>query len=85
MSETMSADDKKILIKQIDQVLDSIRPHLEVDGGNVEVMDVTDDMCVKIKWLGSCKLCAMSDMTMKAGIEQTIKANLPQIQNVVAE
>jgi Fe-S cluster biogenesis protein NfuA len=80
----MSIIEKETLINQINQALDGIRPHLAVDGGDVEVMDVTEDMDVIVKWLGNCQLCAMSDMTMKAGIEQTIKAQLPQINNVVA-
>lgn len=80
----MSITDKILLIEQIDKALDTIRPHLAVDGGNVEVMDVTDDMHVQVRWLGSCQGCAMSAMTMKAGVEQTIKAKLPQIQKVEA-
>jgi Fe-S cluster biogenesis protein NfuA len=76
--------EKIILLKNIDHALDDIRPHLAVDGGNVEVVDITDDMIVQIKWLGNCEGCSMSAMTMRAGIEQTIKSKIPDIQGVRA-
>lgn len=80
----MSAQEKQNLIQQIDQALGDIRPHLAADGGDVEVVDVTDDMDVKVKWLGNCENCFMSIMTMKAGIEQAIKSKIPGINHVVA-
>jgi len=80
----MSESEKALLIKEIDLTLNEIRPHLEVDGGNIEVVDVTEDMTVKVKWVGNCINCTMSAMTMRAGVEQTIKAKFPLIQNVVA-
>lgn len=64
--------------------MDSIRPHLAADGGNVELVDVTDDMTVKVKWLGNCESCFMSMMTMKAGVERAIKTNIPSIRKVDA-
>lgn len=80
----MSESEKELLIKNIDLTLNEIRPHLQVDGGNIEVVDITDDLTVKVKWVGNCINCTMSAMTMRAGVEQTIKAKYPQIQNVVA-
>jgi Fe-S cluster biogenesis protein NfuA len=68
----------------IESALDTIRPHLAADGGNVEVISVTDDGYVLIKWLGACKSCEMSQMTLKAGVEQTIIQKLPQIKGVRA-
>ena len=62
----------------------SSRPHLAVDGGNIELVEVTDDLTVKIRWLGNCAFCSMSEMTMKAGVEQAIKSRLPEIKNVIA-
>ncbi len=79
----MAPDAKKELIEKIDAALDSIRPHLAADGGNVEVVDVSDDMIVSIKWLGNCSSCFMSAMTMKAGIEETLKSKVPEVQGVV--
>ncbi len=80
----MSTSEKQKLMSKIDQALNEVRPHLAVDGGNVEVVDVTEDHIVKIKWLGTCEGCSMSAMTMRAGIEQAIRGQLPQIAGVEA-
>lgn len=72
------------MIQQVDEALNDVRPHLAVDGGDVEVVDVTDQHVVKIKWLGACRNCSMTEMTMKAGLEQAIKSKLPQIVSVEA-
>lgn len=81
---TMSDQDKVSLLHQIEIALDDIRPHLAVDGGNVSVVELTDEMTVKVRWLGACESCSMSAMTMKAGVEQAVKSRLPQILSVVA-
>ena len=80
----MSNKEKQGLIKRVDEALNSVRPHLAVDGGNVEVVDVTDDNVVKIKWLGTCENCSMTLMTMRAGIEQAIIGRIPEISGVEA-
>lgn len=80
----MSDTDKIALLKEIDAAVESVRPHLAVDGGNIEIVDVTEDLIVKVKWLGNCEMCNMSAMTMKAGVEQVIKDKLPQIKAVEA-
>lgn len=80
----MSEAEKSEFLKQVDKALDKIRPHLAVDGGDIEVVDVTDDMQVQVKWLGNCTNCSMSAMTMKAGVEQTLKSVLPEVTGVVA-
>lgn len=80
----MSTNTKEVLLKKIDAALDEVRPHLAEDGGNVELVDVTQDNIVKIKWMGNCVNCSMSFMTMKAGIEQTIKSRVPQVEGVEA-
>jgi Fe-S cluster biogenesis protein NfuA len=80
----MSNQEREELIRQVDEALDDVRPHLAVDGGDVEVVDVTDQNVVKIKWLGACRSCSMTHMTMKAGLEQAIKSRLPQIEGIVA-
>jgi Fe-S cluster biogenesis protein NfuA len=79
----MKTNSKKEWIEMIDQILDDVRPHLAVDGGDIEVVDVTEDGYVKIKWLGTCENCSMSAMTMKAGVEETIKSKFPQIKKVI--
>ena len=76
--------DQKALMERIELALDDVRPHLETDGGDVELVEVTDDMVAKVKWLGNCENCFMSIMTMKAGIEQAIKNRVPEIKAVEA-
>lgn len=80
----MSKEEKAELIIKVDKALDDVRPHLAVDGGNVEVVDITDELTVMIKWLGNCESCSMSAMTMRAGIEQTIMNKVPSIIGVAA-
>lgn len=80
----MTITEKSDLLERVDRALDDVRPHLAVDNGNVEVVDVTEDLTVKVKWLGACVGCSMSHMTMKAGLEQAIKSRLPQIKAVEA-
>ena len=75
---------KSDLFQRVEASLDSIRPHLEADGGNVEVVEITEDHTVQIKWMGNCVGCRMSFMTMKAGVEQAIKTAVPSIKEVVA-
>lgn len=80
----MSTIEKEALMKQVDSALDMVRPHLKEDGGDVELIDITDDLLVKVKWLGNCQSCSMSMMTMKAGLEMTIRSHIPQISGVMA-
>jgi len=76
--------DQKQLMERVESALDSVRPHLKVDGGNVEIVEITADKCVKIKWLGNCESCSMSAMTMRAGISEAIKMYAPEIVSVEA-
>ena len=72
------------LREQVEQALETIRPYLIADGGNVAVEEITSDNVVKLKLLGNCGSCKMSFMTMKAGIEQAILKAVPQITAVEA-
>jgi Fe-S cluster biogenesis protein NfuA len=72
------------LLEQVEAALDTIRPYLETDGGNVSIEEITADNVVILKLLGSCGSCPMSIMTLKAGIEQAIKKAVPQITAVQA-
>jgi Fe-S cluster biogenesis protein NfuA len=72
------------LIEQVEAALDTIRPYLEADGGNVSVEEITADKVVKLKLLGSCGSCPMSIMTLKAGIEQAILKAVPEITAIEA-
>lgn len=70
--------------ERVEQALDTIRPYLEKDGGNVKIEEITDGNVVKLKLLGTCASCAMSIMTFKAGLEQAIKKAVPEIVAVEA-
>jgi Fe-S cluster biogenesis protein NfuA len=72
------------LYKRVEDALDSIRPYLAADGGNVEVLEITQDQDLKIEMKGACKTCNMSQMTIKAGIEETIRHAVPEIKNIIA-
>lgn len=72
------------LRERVEFALDTIRPYLEADGGNVRIVDLTDDMVLKIEMMGSCGSCPMSTMTLKAGIEEAIRRAIPEIVRVEA-
>ena len=72
------------LLEGIEASLDKIRPFLETDGGNVKVLEITDDMVLRLELLGACSSCTMSAMTMKAGIEEAIIKDFPEISSVDA-
>lgn len=80
----MDAQEKEALFIKVDKALDTVRPHLAIDGGDVEVIDITDDMVVHVKWLGACVGCGMSQMTLKGGLEYAIKTIIPEVVAVVA-
>lgn len=84
MTNDNTMSDQTTLIPRIEQALDEIRPYLETDGGNVKVLGVDDNNVVLLELLGSCVHCPMSVMTMKAGIEETIKRQVPEVTDVRA-
>ncbi len=69
--------------EEVKKVLDLIRPALQADGGDVELVEVTDDGVVKVKLVGACGHCPMSTMTLKNGIEKTLKQKVPGVKEVV--
>lgn len=69
---------------RIERALDGIRPYLEADGGNVRILEITDDMVVKLELLGSCGSCPMSAMTLRAGVEDAIMRAVPEVSAVIA-
>lgn len=75
--------DQDFLLR-IEDALDQIRPYLEADGGNVKVLEVTDEMVLKLELLGACGTCPMSAMTLKAGVEQSVLKAVPEIKSVEA-
>ena len=64
--------------------LEEIRPALQADGGDVELVDVTEDGVVQVRLTGACHGCPMAQMTLQAGIEKTIKSYVPEIKSVEA-
>ena len=72
------------LLERVEAALNTIRPYLETDGGNVSIEEITPDNVVKLKLLGACGSCPMSIMTLKAGIEEAIKKAVPGITGVEA-
>lgn len=70
--------------ERVEQALDKIRPMLMADGGNVDLVEVTNDGVVKLKLTGTCGCCPMSQMTLKMGIEKIIKQEVPEIKEVIA-
>ena len=72
------------IISRIEEALAQIRPFLEADGGNVSLVELTENNIVKLELQGACRSCSMSMMTLKAGIEETIKRAVPEIISVEA-
>ena len=69
---------------KIEGALDSIRPYLEADGGNVRIVGLSEDMVLQIELTGNCGSCPMSTMTLKAGVEEAVKRVIPEIKRVEA-
>ena len=78
--ETVVNNDQ--LITKIELALDSMRPYLAADGGNVKILEVTDDKTVRLEFIGSCGTCPMSAMTFKGGLEEAILKAVPEIAKV---
>jgi Fe-S cluster biogenesis protein NfuA len=69
---------------KVQKAIDRIRPNLQADGGDVELLEVTDDGLVKVKLLGACHGCPMAQMTLKNGIERYLKKEIPEVREVVS-
>ena len=80
----MTDINKSQLRERIEVALSTVRPHLQVDGGGVELVDITDDMRVLIRWQGMCESCSMSALTLRAGIAEAIRGKIPEIMGVEA-
>ena len=72
------------LVLQVEKALENIRPYLQADGGNVKVLELTEEGVVKLELLGACGSCPMSAMTFKAGIEEAIRREVPQVKRIEA-
>lgn len=72
------------LKEKVEEILDAVRPTLQADGGDVDLLDVSEDGIVKVQLTGACGSCPFSTMTLKHGIEARIKEALPEIKEVVS-
>lgn len=70
------------LTKKVEEALNGIRPYLNADGGDIRIINVSDDQVVKLEFLGACGNCPMSTMTFKAGVEEAIKKAVPDIRGI---
>jgi Fe-S cluster biogenesis protein NfuA len=69
--------------EKVEATLERIRPSLQADGGDVELVEVSPDGVVKVKLTGACQGCAMSQMTLKMGIEKALKQDVPEVKEVI--
>lgn len=74
--------DKELLKKRVMNILEQVRPYLQADGGDVNFVELTDDMVVKVELTGACGSCPYSTMTLKNGIETVMKKSIPEIKAV---
>jgi Fe-S cluster biogenesis protein NfuA len=72
----------KTLKQKVEESLDKIRPALQADGGGVDLVDVSDDGVVSVRLTGACGGCPMSTMTLKMGIERTLREQVPEVERV---
>lgn len=70
------------ITRKIESSLDSIRPYLKADGGDVKITQITDDHVLKLEFIGACGNCTMSSMTFKAGVEAAIKRDVPEVRSI---
>jgi len=78
----MSSDIKDIKEK-IKQLLEQVRPYLQADGGDISLVEITDDFTVRVKLSGACGSCPMRMQTLKSGVERTLKKEIPEVKEVV--
>lgn len=72
------------LLERVENALNTIRPYLEADGGNVKILEITSENVLRLELLGACGTCPMSSMTLKAGVEDAVKKAVPEISSVEA-
>ena len=74
----------KSLIEKVENAIDEIRPYLEADGGDIKVVSIDNKNVVNLELIGSCETCPMSPMTLKGGVEEAIKKQVPEIRGINA-
>ncbi len=76
--------ENKEILDQVQVALERVRPYLQADGGDISIVELTDDMVVKVKLQGACNGCPMSVQTIKSGVEMVVKSQVPVIKEVIA-
>ena len=71
------------LKNRVEVALDEIRPFLNADGGDIELVEIIEDKLVKVRLLGTCTSCSINQMTLKSGVEMTIKKHAPEVEQVI--
>lgn len=71
-----------MLKEKVEEVINKVRPNLQADGGDIELVEVTEDGVVKVKLQGACHGCPGAAMTLKMGVERLLKANVPEVKSV---
>lgn len=69
---------------KLEEVLDKVRPAIQADGGDVELVNVRDDNVVEVRLTGACRGCPMATITLKAGIERIVKEEIPEVKEVIS-
>jgi Fe-S cluster biogenesis protein NfuA len=72
------------LTNRVNLVIDQLRPYLKNDGGDMELIEITEDKKVRVRLLGACQKCSISPVTLKAGLEESLKVSVPEITGVEA-
>ncbi|MCE2711678.1 MAG: NifU family protein [Cryomorphaceae bacterium] len=75
---------KQELTDKVNAAIEQLRPFLHADGGDMELVEITSEMVVKVRLMGACSDCSMSVMTLKAGLEDAVRKMAPEIQRVEA-
>ncbi len=74
----------EVLSEKVKESLENIRPYLQNDGGDISLVEITDDLTVKVKLMGACGCCPHSMQTLKLGVEQFLKKEVPEIKEVIS-
>lgn len=80
----MTDAEKNEMMTKVISAIETIRPYLIADGGDVTLVDITDDLVVKVRLTGACDGCPFSLMTLKAGIEQAVRKKVPELKELIA-
>ncbi|MCC7318659.1 MAG: NifU family protein [Bacteroidales bacterium] len=78
------SEEKEVLERKVKNLIEQVRPYLQQDGGDINFVNITEDMVVNVELTGACGSCPYSTMTLKNGVENTIRKALPEIKSVEA-